>query len=50
MIERPQDYGPQVLDAAAERARDTSHFLSQAMRWRGPALAAHLTAVAGVDA
>jgi len=48
--ERPQDYGAQV------RARLENGFALpavtylEALRWRGPALAAHLEAMAGVDA
>lgn len=50
LLERPQDYGPQV------RARIENGFAYpgvtylEALRWRGPALAAHLAAVEGVDA
>lgn len=50
LLERPQDYGAQV------RARIENGFAyagvtyMEALRWRGPALAAHLAAVAGVDA
>ena len=38
------------VDAAAERARDSGVSYLEAMRWRGPALAAYLAAVAGTDA
>ncbi len=50
MIERPQDYGPQVLMRLQNALAIPAVSYLEAMRWRGPALAAHLTAVAGVDA
>jgi aspartyl-tRNA(Asn)/glutamyl-tRNA(Gln) amidotransferase subunit A len=50
MIERPQDYGPQVLMRLENGLAVTGVAYLEAMRWRGPALAAHLAAVNGVDA
>src|SRR6202165_4357605 len=50
MIERPQDYGPQVLMRLQNGLAIPGVTYLEAMRWRGPALAAHLAAVAGVDA
>jgi aspartyl-tRNA(Asn)/glutamyl-tRNA(Gln) amidotransferase subunit A len=50
MIERPQDYGPQVLMRLQNGLAIAGVSYLEAMRWRGPALAAHLAAVAGVDA
>ena len=50
MIERPQDYGPQVLMRLQNGLAVPAVSYLEAMRWRGPALAAHLAAVAGVDA
>lgn len=50
MIERRQDYGPQVLMRLENGLAVTGVAYLEAMRWRGPALAAHLAAVAGVDA
>jgi aspartyl-tRNA(Asn)/glutamyl-tRNA(Gln) amidotransferase subunit A len=50
MIERPGDYGPQVLMRLQNGLAITGVSYLEAMRWRGPALAAHLAAVAGVDA
>jgi len=50
MIERPQDYGPQVLMRLQNGLAIPAVTYLEAMRWRGPALAAHLSAVAGVDA
>jgi aspartyl-tRNA(Asn)/glutamyl-tRNA(Gln) amidotransferase subunit A len=50
MIERPQDYGPQVLMRLQNGLAIPGVSYLEAMRWRGPALAAHLAAVAGVDA
>ena len=50
MIERPQDYGPQVLMRLQNGLAISGVLYLEAMRWRGPALAAHLAAVAGVDA
>jgi aspartyl-tRNA(Asn)/glutamyl-tRNA(Gln) amidotransferase subunit A len=50
LIERPQDYGPQVLMRLQNGLAIPGVSYLEAMRWRGPALAAYLTAVAGVDA
>jgi aspartyl-tRNA(Asn)/glutamyl-tRNA(Gln) amidotransferase subunit A len=50
LIERPQDYGPQVLMRLQNGLAIPGVSYLEALRWRGPALAAHLAAVAGVDA
>jgi aspartyl-tRNA(Asn)/glutamyl-tRNA(Gln) amidotransferase subunit A len=50
MIERPQDYGPQVLMRLQNGLAVPAVSYLEVMRWRGPALAAHLAAVSGVDA
>jgi aspartyl-tRNA(Asn)/glutamyl-tRNA(Gln) amidotransferase subunit A len=50
MIERPQDYGPQVLMRLQNGLAISGVSYLEAMRWRGPALSAYLAAVAGVDA
>jgi aspartyl-tRNA(Asn)/glutamyl-tRNA(Gln) amidotransferase subunit A len=50
MIERSGDYGPQVLMRLQNGLAVPAVSYLEAMRWRGPALAAHLAAVAGVDA
>jgi aspartyl-tRNA(Asn)/glutamyl-tRNA(Gln) amidotransferase subunit A len=50
MIERPQDYGPQVLMRLQNGLAIPGVSYLEALRWRGPALSAHLAAVAGVDA
>jgi aspartyl-tRNA(Asn)/glutamyl-tRNA(Gln) amidotransferase subunit A len=50
MIERPQDYGPQVLMRLQNGLAIPGVSYLEVMRWRGPALSAHLAAVAGVDA
>jgi aspartyl-tRNA(Asn)/glutamyl-tRNA(Gln) amidotransferase subunit A len=50
LIERPQDYGPQVLMRLQNGLVIPGVSYLEAMRWRGPALSAHLAAVAGVDA
>ena len=50
LIERPQDYGPQVLMRLQNGLAIPGVTYLEAMRWRGPALAAHNAAVAGVDA
>jgi len=50
MIERPQDYGPQVLMRLQNGLAIPGVSYLEAVRWRGPALAAYLAAVAGVDA
>jgi aspartyl-tRNA(Asn)/glutamyl-tRNA(Gln) amidotransferase subunit A len=50
LIERPGDYGPQVLMRLQNGLSISGVSYLEAMRWRGPALAAHLAATAGVDA
>jgi aspartyl-tRNA(Asn)/glutamyl-tRNA(Gln) amidotransferase subunit A len=50
MIERPQDYGPQVLMRLQNGLAIPGVSYLEAMRWRGPALSAHLAAIDGVDA
>jgi aspartyl-tRNA(Asn)/glutamyl-tRNA(Gln) amidotransferase subunit A len=50
MIERPQDYGPQVLMRLQNGLAIPAVNYLEAVRWRGVALAAHLAAVKGVDA
>jgi aspartyl-tRNA(Asn)/glutamyl-tRNA(Gln) amidotransferase subunit A len=50
LIERPQDYGPQVLMRLQNGLAFPGVSYLEAMRWRGPALSAHAAAVAGVDA
>jgi aspartyl-tRNA(Asn)/glutamyl-tRNA(Gln) amidotransferase subunit A len=50
LIERPQDYGPQVLMRLQNGLAMPAVSYLEALRWRGPALAAHLAATAGVDA
>jgi aspartyl-tRNA(Asn)/glutamyl-tRNA(Gln) amidotransferase subunit A len=50
LIERPQDYGPQVLMRLQNALAIPGVSYLEALRWRGPALAAHIAAVAGVDA
>jgi aspartyl-tRNA(Asn)/glutamyl-tRNA(Gln) amidotransferase subunit A len=50
VIERPQDYGPQVLMRLQNGLAIPGVLYLEALRWRGPALAAHLAAVADVDA
>jgi aspartyl-tRNA(Asn)/glutamyl-tRNA(Gln) amidotransferase subunit A len=50
MIERPQDYGPQVLMRLQNGLAIPAVTYLEAMRWRGPALAAHVAAVTGIDA
>jgi aspartyl-tRNA(Asn)/glutamyl-tRNA(Gln) amidotransferase subunit A len=50
LIERPQDYGPQVLMRLQNGFAIPGVSYLEALRWRGPALAAYLAAVAGVDA
>jgi aspartyl-tRNA(Asn)/glutamyl-tRNA(Gln) amidotransferase subunit A len=49
MIERPQDYGPQVLMRLQNGLAISGVSYLEAMRWRGPALAAYLAAAANVD-
>jgi aspartyl-tRNA(Asn)/glutamyl-tRNA(Gln) amidotransferase subunit A len=50
MIERAQDYGPQVLMRLQNGLAIPGVTYLEALRWRGPALAAYLAAVADVDA
>jgi aspartyl-tRNA(Asn)/glutamyl-tRNA(Gln) amidotransferase subunit A len=50
MIERPQDYSPQVLMRLQNGLAVPAVSYLEAMRWRGPALSAHAAATAGVDA
>lgn len=50
LIERPQDYGAQVLMRLQNGLAIPAVSYLEAMRWRGPALAAYLAAVAGTDA
>ena len=50
LIERPQDYGPQVLMRLQNGLAIPGVSYLEAMRWRGPALAAYNAAVARVDA
>jgi aspartyl-tRNA(Asn)/glutamyl-tRNA(Gln) amidotransferase subunit A len=50
MIERPQDYGPQTLMRLQGGLAIPGVSYLEALRWRGPALSAHLAAMAGVDA
>jgi aspartyl-tRNA(Asn)/glutamyl-tRNA(Gln) amidotransferase subunit A len=50
MIERPQDYGAQVLMRLQNGLAIPAVSYLEALRWRGPALAAYLAAVAGTDA
>jgi aspartyl-tRNA(Asn)/glutamyl-tRNA(Gln) amidotransferase subunit A len=50
LIERPQDYGPQVLMRLQNGLAVPGVSYLEALRWRGPALAAHIAATVGVDA
>jgi aspartyl-tRNA(Asn)/glutamyl-tRNA(Gln) amidotransferase subunit A len=50
LIERPQDYGPQVLMRLQNGLAIHGVSYLEALRWRGPALAAHIAATADVDA
>jgi aspartyl-tRNA(Asn)/glutamyl-tRNA(Gln) amidotransferase subunit A len=50
LIERPQDYGAQVLMRLQNGLAIPGVSYLEAMRWRGPALAAFNAAVAGVEA
>ena len=50
LIERPADYGPQVLMRLQNGLAMPAVSYLEAMRWRGPALAAHIAATADVDA
>jgi aspartyl-tRNA(Asn)/glutamyl-tRNA(Gln) amidotransferase subunit A len=50
LIERLQDYGPQVLMRLQNGLAIPGVSYLEALRWRGPALAAHIAATADVDA
>jgi aspartyl-tRNA(Asn)/glutamyl-tRNA(Gln) amidotransferase subunit A len=50
LIERPQDYGPQVLMRLQNGLAIPGVSYLEALRWRGPALAAHVSATTRVDA
>jgi aspartyl-tRNA(Asn)/glutamyl-tRNA(Gln) amidotransferase subunit A len=50
LIERPQDYGSQVLMRLQNGLAVPAITYLEAMRWRGPALATFNAATAGVDA
>ena len=50
LIERPHDYGPQVLMRLQNGLAIPGVSYLEALRWRGPALAAYLAAVSGTDA
>ncbi len=50
LIERPQDYSAQVLMRLQNGLTIPAVSYLEAMRWRGPALAAHNAAVSGIDA
>jgi aspartyl-tRNA(Asn)/glutamyl-tRNA(Gln) amidotransferase subunit A len=50
MIERAQDYGPQVLMRLQNGLAIPAVAYLEALRWRGAALAAHLAATSRVDA
>jgi aspartyl-tRNA(Asn)/glutamyl-tRNA(Gln) amidotransferase subunit A len=50
LIERPQDYGPQVLMRLQNGLAVPGVSYLEALRWRGAALAAHVAATAAVDA
>jgi aspartyl-tRNA(Asn)/glutamyl-tRNA(Gln) amidotransferase subunit A len=50
MIERQQDYGAQVLMRLQNGLAIPGVSYLEAMRWRGPALAAYMAAVTGTDA
>jgi aspartyl-tRNA(Asn)/glutamyl-tRNA(Gln) amidotransferase subunit A len=50
LIERPGDYGAQVLMRLQNGLAIPAVSYLEAMRWRGPALAAYLAAVTGTDA
>jgi aspartyl-tRNA(Asn)/glutamyl-tRNA(Gln) amidotransferase subunit A len=50
MIERLEDYGPQVRMRLENGLAVPAVTYLEAMRWRGPALSAHTAAVAGIDA
>jgi aspartyl-tRNA(Asn)/glutamyl-tRNA(Gln) amidotransferase subunit A len=50
LIERPQDYGAQVLMRLQNGLAIPGVTYLETMRWRGPALAAHVAATCQVDA
>jgi aspartyl-tRNA(Asn)/glutamyl-tRNA(Gln) amidotransferase subunit A len=50
LIERPQDYGPQVLMRLQNALAVPGVTYLEALRWRGAALAAHSAATSNVDA
>jgi aspartyl-tRNA(Asn)/glutamyl-tRNA(Gln) amidotransferase subunit A len=50
LVERLQDYGPQVLMRLQNGLAIPGVSYLEALRWRGPALAAHIAATADVDA
>jgi aspartyl-tRNA(Asn)/glutamyl-tRNA(Gln) amidotransferase subunit A len=50
LIERPQDYGPQVLMRLQNGLAIPGVLYLEAMRWRAAALSAHVAATSGVDA
>jgi aspartyl-tRNA(Asn)/glutamyl-tRNA(Gln) amidotransferase subunit A len=50
LIERPQDFGPQVLMRLQNGLAIPGVTYLEAMRWRGAALAAHVAATSDVDA
>lgn len=50
LIERPQDYGAQVLMRLQNGLAIPGVSYLEVMRWRGPALSAYNAAVAGIDA
>jgi aspartyl-tRNA(Asn)/glutamyl-tRNA(Gln) amidotransferase subunit A len=50
LIERPQDYGPQVLMRLQNALAVSGVTYLEALRWRGAALAAHIAATSHVDA
>jgi aspartyl-tRNA(Asn)/glutamyl-tRNA(Gln) amidotransferase subunit A len=50
LIERPQDYGAQVLARLQNGLAIPGVSYLEALRWRGPALAAHVAATSRVDA
>jgi aspartyl-tRNA(Asn)/glutamyl-tRNA(Gln) amidotransferase subunit A len=50
LIERPQDYGPPLRTRLHNGLAYSAVEYVDALRWRGPALAAHLAAIGDVDA
>lgn len=50
LVERPQDYGPQVLMRLQNGLPIPGVTYLETLRWRGPALAAHIAATSNVDA